>query len=127
MKKLITNLKPIVYLLTLIILLQGCAIYHPIGVTLDQAVHEGKKVKLVTNQDKVIKFKRIESENEMYYGFTKVKKELVRIPINAEQVKTIKPKNNVGSVLVSISLIFVSVVILGIIVGAVQGGVYPSK
>lgn len=127
MKKLITNLKPIVYLLTLIILLQGCAIYHPIGVTLDQAVHEGKKVKLVTNQDKVIKFKRIESENEMYYGFTKVKKELVRIPINAEQVKTIKPKNNVGSVLVSIPLIFVSVVILGIIVGAVQGGVYPSK
>ena len=124
MKKLITNLKPIVYLLTLIILLQGCAIYHPIGVTLDQAVHEGKKVKLVTNQDKVIKFKRIESENEMYYGFTKVKKELVRIPINAEQVKTIKPKNNVGSVLVSIPLIFVSVVILGIIVFVVAGGGY---
>lgn len=122
MKKLITILKPIVYLLTLIILFQGCAVYHSKGVTLDQAVHKGKKVELVTNQDEVIKFKRIESENGLFYGVTKVKKELVRIPINAEQVKTIRPKNKVVSVLVNIPVILVSVVALSVIVYAVGGG-----
>ena len=116
MKKLTINLKPIVYLLTLIILFQGCAVYHSKGVTLDQAVYEGKKVILVTNQDKVIKFKRIESENGMFYGVTKVKKEFVRTPINAEQVKTIRPKNKVVSVLVSIFVY--SFLLAGIILGS---------
>ena len=124
MKTMKKHLKSLAIVLGIIVVFQGCAVYHSKGVTLDQAVHEGKKVKLVTNQDKVIKFKRIESENEMYYGFTQVKKELVRIPINVEQVKTIRPKNKVGSVLVSIPVIWLSVVTLGMIVFAVAGGYY---
>ena len=113
MKTLRTYLRPVAYALTLLILFQGCTVYRSQGVTLDQAVYDGKKVKLVTNQDKVIKCKRIELENGLFYGVTKVKKEDVRTPINAEQVKTIRPENEIVTALIIFPIIPLSV--LGIL------------
>ena len=77
MKKLKRKLTPIAFLLGVIIFFQGCTVYKGQNVTLDRAVEEVTKTKLVTNYGITHKFKRVEKEDGHYYGIKRTKGEIV--------------------------------------------------
>lgn len=77
MKKIRTHLSKIALVLTAIISLQSCTVYHSKIASLDEAINTGNKVKTKTQKngtDKgnlVYKFKRIEKVDDKIYGITK--------------------------------------------------------
>ena len=69
MKTIKLFLKPISYLLTFLILLQGCMVYKRTGVTLEEASKTEEKVKVEKIDGKKIKFSRIMEGNDgIFYG-----------------------------------------------------------
>lgn len=58
-------------LLALLLLLQSCYVYNQ-PATVEEAVTENKKVKVITADDKKYKFKRLKNENGRLIGITRV-------------------------------------------------------
>ena len=131
MKTLKTYLKPISYLLTFLILLQGCVIYKKNPSTIDEAVKANTNVRIETKDDKTIKFKRIEFENEQYFGINnalkfynetgmsglvkrKKKMEIIKTLIELNDVQEIKIKDKTMSTVVPIAA---PLVIIGGVIG----------
>ena len=101
--------KPITYLLTFLILLQGCVIYKKKPSTIDEAVKANTNVRIETKDDKTIKFKRIEFRNGQYLGISKSLKThkeintttgLVEEKIQIENLQTPLQENNINEILI---------------------------
>ena len=93
MKTLKIFLKPVSYLLTFLILLQGCIIYKKKPVTINEAVKANTNVRIETKDNQLIKFKRIEFENGQYFGINKFHKEFIKTSIEVDMVENVKIKN----------------------------------
>ena len=69
MKKLKTYFKPISYLLTFLILLQGCTVYKSSGVSLDEAFQAETKVRVEKKNGEKEKYLQIVvMDDGKYYG-----------------------------------------------------------
>lgn len=137
MKKIRTHLSKIAIILTVIISLQSCTVYHSKIASLDEAINTGNKVKTKTQKngtDKanlVYKFKRIEKVDDKIYGITRrnssTHKKLmsqvserqmegyyVAIELTENDLHAIYLKNKTASIILSIAI---PLVVLGIIYG----------
>ena len=115
MKTLKKCLKPISYLLTFLILLQGCTVYKTASVTLDEASKSNTKVRVKTFNNKSLKFDRIEVVNNKIHGINNV--EMSITPIEKDNIEKIQLKDKTMSTILSIAIPVVVIVgILGIIV-----------
>ena len=105
-------------LLALMMIVQSCTVYKRTPVTIAEASESQQKMLLITTSDKRIPLKKIEKTDSIYYGIKKVKGEIVRIPINENEVKKIRPVSRSGSGFATAGLIVsaVVVVILGILI-----------
>lgn len=110
MKKLKKQIKSIALSLSILILFQGCTVYKSTPVTLDQAVQNASKVKVMTKSSEIMKYKKIEVENGNYYGIKKAKKEMVKTPLDEKFIASIKEKDKTLSTILTIGI---PVVILG--------------
>lgn len=104
MKTLKKQLRPITWLLALVMLLQSCTVYKSTSITLDQAVQNESKVKVKTKSAENLKFKRIGVENGNYYGVKKSKGEMVRIPLNENFISSVKEKDKTLSTVLTVAL-----------------------
>ena len=68
MKTINTQIKVIAFVLSVLILFQGCTVYKSTSVTLEEAVQEQRKVQITTVDNQTLKFKRIVKRNGEYYG-----------------------------------------------------------
>ena len=105
-------LRAVTFFLATLVLIQGCTVYRTTPVTLEEASATNNKVKLKKIDNQTIKYKKIISINQEYFGVKKSKGDLINVPINKEDIKSIKIKNRYLSNLLSFLSVPVGVVVL---------------
>ena len=87
------------YLLTMNLLFGSCRVYHKIPLSMEQAAASNQRVKITTIANQKIHFKKIERTDSLYFGFEESGLELIRKPIQMENIKKVqilnKPKSRV--------------------------------
>ena len=104
MKTLKQNFKLISYLLSFLILLQGCTVYHKQNNSLEQAVVTKDKVKLVTKENEKQKYVYVTQINEEYYGIKKVDGKPTKFLLQEENIDILRTEDKVGSTVFSLLL-----------------------
>ena len=102
MKTLKIFIKPISYLLTFLILLQGCTVYKKQNISLEQAVATKNRVKLVTKENEKQKHLYVTTNNGEYYGTKKVNNEIIIIPLQEENIKNIRTVDKAASTIATL-------------------------
>jgi len=115
MKTIKTHLKTVALIFASLILFQGCTVYKSTAVSLDEAAKSDTKVKVVTNDNQTLKFKRVGFENDYYYGEVNFKNTWIKTRINEDNIVKIQLKDKSLSTILSIGI---PIVILGILVYA---------
>ena len=114
MKAIKVHLRSFALLLSVLILLQGCTVYKSTTVSLDQAVQSESKVRVYTNTNEKLKFKRIGLENGSYYGVEKINSSMVRTPLDQDYINRINEKDKTLSTVLNIGI---PIVIVGALIG----------
>ena len=122
MKTIKIHLKVVALFFSVLILLQGCTVYKSANVSLDDAYKSQTKVKVKTNDNRTLKFKRIAFEDGSYYGinesykddpFEQYNKELIKTHIDVENIENIRIKNKTMSTILPFAI---PVVLLGALI-----------
>ena len=116
MKAIRKGLKPIALLLTALLLMQSCIVYHKTPITLEKASQEHRRTKIKTADDKTYKFKYITHENGVFYGINKSHGKPVKTSLYNEEVTGVYDINDAASTLTTVTTIIgVPVVLLGLL------------
>jgi hypothetical protein len=91
-------------ILALIIMLQSCTVYKSTNVSLEQASKNEVKTKVVTSSNEKLKFKFIENKEGTYYGVKKVKGNIVKMPLNEQNIKKVVLKDKTMSLILTIAI-----------------------
>ncbi|MGX7667436.1 hypothetical protein [Flavobacterium pedocola] len=111
--------KWIFYLLTISLLFGSCHIYQKVPVSLDDAAASKQRVKIITANNRKLFYKRIEKTDSTYYGLEESGFDIIRKPIQKEEIQKVQLINKSKSRLVSIAGVTVSV---GILVALISSG-----
>ena len=109
--------KPIAVFLAILVLFQCCRVYYKEPVSVDEAMNnELKKVKIITNDDRKLRFDSIYYMNDKLYGLLRAKKGKSEVLLKEEFIKEIYFLNPNKSAGFTLLLIFgIPIVILGIV------------
>ncbi|MFL1013023.1 hypothetical protein [Flavisericum labens] len=121
MKTLKKQIKLIAELFALFVILQSCTVYKSTNVTLDRAVQNQSKVKVVAKNNKIDKFYKVTVEDGHYYGIKRINGKTLKFPLNQEYIQSIKEKDKTTSTILTIALPVV------VIVTAILISVEPFK
>ena len=110
MKTLKKQFKSVALILSMLILFQGCTVYKSASVTLEHAVQNDSKVKVITKNNEKLKFMRIGIENGNYYGVKKSNGVILKTPLDQDSINIINEKDKTLSTILSIAI---PVVIIG--------------
>jgi len=102
--------------LIILVLFQGCAVYQPSQITLDQAVASRNKIKVTTRDYGVNIFHHIEKRDGAYFGFKSAHKDQVYL-IKEDGLTIVELKDKRKSNLKA----------LGVITVTVYGTIYAYK
>ena len=126
MKTIKIHLKIVAFLISSMILLQGCTIYKSTTVTLDEAYKAHTKTKVFTTDNETLKFKKINFIDGNYYRVLSWDSErhpkLDDMLIDENNINSIKIKNKTASTILNVG---VPVVVVGgffIALGFSMGG-----
>ena len=111
MKTIKIHLKVIAFFVTALILLQSCTVYKSAGVTIEEASKTQNKVKVYTTDNQTLKFKRIDFIDGKYYGVSKKTSKFEDIPLDKNNINSIKVKNKTVSAILNVGT---PVVIVGL-------------
>jgi len=116
MKSARKQIRLISVILTSLILFQSCRVYNKEHVTLDKAVEEGKRVKILTKKGIKLKFKKIVHSDGVYYGIKRVKGNEELNPIDPNSVESIRLHNKTMSIIYGTGIgLLISGVVLSVI------------
>jgi len=118
MKTIKIHLKIAAFLISLMILMQGCTVYKSSAATLDEAHKSQNKVKVTTSNNESIKFNSVDFIDSEYYGISKQENDKVLLDEN--KIKLIRLKNKTLSTIVSIGTPIVLGGLIYLIVAAAQ-------
>ena len=109
--------KPIAVFLAILVLFQCCRVYYKEPVSVDEAMNnELKKVKIITIDDRELRFDSIYYKNDKLYGLLRAKKGKSEVLLKEEFIKEIYFLNPNKSAGFTLLLIFgIPIVILGIV------------
>ncbi len=99
-------------LLSILIVFQSCTIYKFAPVTLEEAHKAELKTKVLTNEGKKLKFKRIAFENGNYYGVKRVKGDIYKIVLDENSIDKIKIKDRILSIISNVLPVPILLIIL---------------
>ena len=102
MKTIRKNLKANCCILMILTICQSCVVYHKVPVTIEQAAKEHTKTKILLEDGRIEKFKRITYKDEQYYGTRMTGNGQVTIPININSINKVQVKNKTASILVTV-------------------------
>ena len=102
MKKIRNHLRICNCILIIAILCQSCVVYHKTPVTLEQAVQENTKTKILLEDGRVEKFKFVTQKDQQYFGTRMTGNGYVDIQIDENAVSKVQVKNKTASILVTV-------------------------
>jgi uncharacterized membrane protein len=108
--------------LSILILFQSCKATHhdAFHSVLLKAIEKNERVKIVTKDSLVLKYRKVTFEEESFLGVQKVKRTIVKTPIDMENINTIKTENKImKGILTTTAGVIVGIIVLGLIVGYV--------
>lgn len=70
-------------------ILGSCSVYKTEPISIDNAISKGVSVKVTQVDNQKIKLKRIEKSDSIYYGIKKSKAQIVKIPLDPNQIESI--------------------------------------
>jgi hypothetical protein len=121
MKTLKIHIKITVLFFSVLILLQGCTVYKSKNVPLEEAYLYKDRVKLETKNNESLKYLKITKMNQEYFGVKKVRGDLINVPLQKEEIESIKIKDQTLSATLSI-LSFLGWLFVVAVVGVAIGG-----
>ena len=104
MKTIKIHLKIVAFLISSMILLQGCTIYKSTTVTLDEAYKSHTKTKVLTTNNQTLKFKRIDFRDGGYYGISKNPSKFENMLLDKNNIQSIKIKNKTTSTILNVGV-----------------------
>jgi hypothetical protein len=111
-----TCIKPTAIFLSIIVLFQCCKVYYKEPVSVDEAMNNKiKKVKIITIDDRELKFDSIYYKNDKLYGLLRAKKGKSEVPKKEESIKEIyflNPNKSAG--MTFLLIVGIPIAILGI-------------
>ena len=104
MKTIKIHLKIVAFLISSMILIQGCSVYKSTTVTLDQAYKSQTKVKVLTTDDETLMFKRIDFIDGKYYGVSEKVSQLEDRLIDESSINSIRILDKTTSIILNIGI-----------------------
>jgi len=104
MKTLKKQIKTISILFGILILSQSCVVYKSQNFTLEDASKTVAKVKLVTDNNQTLKYKRVGITNGVYYGVTKENGLINMVEIQENKIKSVKLQDKTLSTALTIGI-----------------------
>jgi hypothetical protein len=124
-RKTLKYLKPIAIFLAIQVLCQCCRVYYKEPVSVDEAMNNKlKKVKIITIDDRELRFDSIYYKNDKLYGLLRAKKGKSEVHIKEESIKEIyflNPNKSAGFTLLLIFGIPIAILGIGAIVECADG------
>ncbi|MGA9239730.1 hypothetical protein [Robiginitalea sp.] len=102
MKRIRNHLRKCSCILIITILCQCCVVYHKTPVTLEQAVQENTKTKILLEDGRVEKFKFVTHKDQQYFGTRMTGNGYVDIQIDENAVSKVQVKHKTASILVTV-------------------------
>ena len=112
MKKVQHRFQNLGLVLGLMLLVQSCGVYYKTPISLEEAVDRETKVKVYTAEGNNIRYKKITASDGQFYG-TKMKAgKMTQIPLNPDDIVSVRLKNKKASTWVTIGTVGVPLVAL---------------
>jgi PBP1b-binding outer membrane lipoprotein LpoB len=108
-------LKSITLFFISIMMFQGCVAYQSASVSLEQAVREQKRTKINTISQKKYHYEQIVFEEGKFYGLKKLNKNMVKIPLDTNEIDNVFIQSKSKSTWVTVAIIAIPIIILTII------------
>jgi len=113
MKTINIHLKIVAFLISLMILLQGCTVYKPTTASLEEVSKSQTKAKILTTDNETLKFNRIDFIDGKYLGviFNDVEKnpKIEFMPLDKNNIQSIKVKDKTTSTIITVAIPVVAV------------------
>jgi len=104
MKTIKMHLKKTTMVFAALILIQSCTVYKSANSTLDEAVKSETKVKVETNNNQTLKYKRIRLEDGKYYGVKEIKGEIVKTMLDEKYINKVRLKDKTMSTILTVAI-----------------------
>jgi hypothetical protein len=112
------------FFMVFIMLLQSCTIYKTAPISIDQAIQNQSEVKIHTLNNDTYRFTAIEDIDGNYFGINKSAHEILRTPLNENQISTIKEKDKTLSTIFDVGVVFI--ILAPVIFLGTNGGFDPT-
>ena len=124
MKKVQNSLTDIGIILSVMLLLQSCGVYYKNPINLKEAVEQEGKVKIRTVDGKTIRYKKITSSDDgRFYGTRKKDGGWTQIPLNQEEIMSVRLKNKKASTWATVLAVGVPITTLVILAATADFGI----
>jgi PBP1b-binding outer membrane lipoprotein LpoB len=109
-------------LLVAALFFQSCSAYYRTPTSLENVAGKNAKVKMIrTNGTKVI-LKRVEHTDNGYVGFTKIHKAMTTVPLDPNDIQSLRLQNKPLSTLATIGMVVLIVSVVGLVIFAISYG-----
>ena len=112
------------FFIVFILLLQSCTIYKTAPISIDQAIQNQSEVKIHTLNRDTYRFTAIEDIDGNYFGINKSAHEILRTPLNENQISTIKEKDKTLTTIFDVGVVFI--ILAPVIFLGTNGGFDPT-
>lgn len=119
MKTLKKQIQSMALILSILVLIQSCTVYRSVPISIETAVKNKSKVKIVTKNNNKLRFNRIEFQDGKYFGIKKFNSGMVKASLDENSIETIKEKDKTLSTILSIGI--PGVIVDGLIVLGITG------
>jgi len=99
-------------LLSALLLFQSCVVYHKNPTTLANASGKALKTRVTSANGETANYKYISFEDSQYYGINQKSGNIVRTPLNPENISKVVIQNKSASTWITIGAIAVPVVLV---------------
>ncbi len=106
------QIKTIALFLTILMLFQSCVVYHKTPTTLEKASQEQIKTKVTDTNGEVAKYKYITYDSGVFYGVNKKSGELIKTPLDENEILQLLVKNKSASTWVTAAVIAIPVIVI---------------
>ena len=94
-------------LLAALLLFQSCVVYHKNPTTLANASREALKTRITSHNGETSNYKYVSFEDSQYYGVNQKSGNIVRTPLNPENISKVAIQNKSASTWITIGAIAV--------------------
>ena len=108
------HLKLVALFFATLIFFQGCTVYKSLPISIEQAIQNESKVKVITKNDNKLKFKRIINVDGKLYGVRNLEGTDRNLSLDRNSIETIKEKDIALSVVLTVLIPIAVIAVLAV-------------